>query len=241
MGHEAFVDVAYRGLEVGRRLRLREIGPRTAYVDVGTPMPVGAGLVIRTDDGLSIPAVVIRVHEQVAGNDMPPGMRIRTEELEGAAAGWWRELVSRADPEIPEPEQPASLALDLAPQAHDTAVMNLAAVADAVVEQAAPEQAASVQAEARADGPEARAEAGEGGNGASEDPHVLSASHTVVMSAVEISQITDLAGEESDGDSDANPDEAGEREAEGGNGAPGSNGDELQGGRGKRGKRRRRR
>lgn len=245
MGHEAFVDVAYRGLEVGRRLRLREVGPRTAYVDVGTPMPVGSGLVIRTDDGLSIQAVVIRVHEQVAGADMPPGMRIRTEELEGAAAGWWRELVSRADPEIPEPEQPAPLALHLAPQAHDTAVMNAVAVADAAAELAAPgpgapEQTASGDGAALPGAGEGEAAGGEGGNGASEDPHVLSASHTVVMSAVEISQITDLAGEEGDGEDDANPDDAGEREADGGNGAPGSNGDELQGGRGKRRRRRRR-
>lgn len=223
MAQEAFVDVAYRGLEVGRRLRLREVGPRTAYVEVGTPMPVGAGLVLRTDEGVSIAAVVIRVHEQVAGADMPPGMRIRTEALDGAAAGWWQALVTRGDPDIPEPEQgPVALTFEVAPQAHDTAVMKVAEVAEVVPAPAAPP---------------------EGGNGESDaDPHTLSASHTVVMSAVEISEITGLPVEDDDsGEADAAPDdaEAGERDA-GGNGAAGSNGDEMQGGRGRRRKRRRR-
>jgi hypothetical protein len=222
MAEEAFVDVAYRGLEVGRRLRLREVGPRTGYVEVGTPMPVGAGLVLRTDEGVSIAAVVIRVHEQVAGADMPPGMRIRTEELDGAAAGWWQGLVSRGDPDIPEPEQaPVALAFEVAPQAHDTAVMKVAEVAEVA------EPAAALP--------------GESGNGESDaDPHTLSASHTVVMSAVEISEITGLPVEDDDsGEADAAPDEA-DAGTSSGNGASGANGDELQGGRGRRRKRRRR-
>lgn len=104
MAGEVFVDVTYRGLELGRRLKLREVGPSTAYLEHGTPMPVGSQVLLATDEGLAIPVVVVRVHEQVAGAEMPPGMRVQATGLEGAAAGWWRELVSREDPQIPELE-----------------------------------------------------------------------------------------------------------------------------------------
>jgi hypothetical protein len=104
MAGEVFVDVTYHGLELGRRLKLREVGPSTAYLEHGTPMPVGAQVLLSTDDGLSIPVTVVRVHEQVAGAEMPPGMRVQASGLEGAAASWWRDLVSRDDPQIPEQE-----------------------------------------------------------------------------------------------------------------------------------------
>jgi len=104
MAGEVFVDVTYRGLELGRRLKLREVGPSTAYLEHGTPMPVGAQVLLSTDEGLSIPVLVVRVHEQVAGAEMPPGMRVQATGLDGAAAGWWRDLVSREDPQIPEQE-----------------------------------------------------------------------------------------------------------------------------------------
>lgn len=104
MAGEVFVDVTYRGLELGRRLKLREVGPSTAYLEHGTPMPVGAQVLLATDDGLSIPVTVVRVHEQVAGAEMPPGMRVQASGLEGPAASWWRDLISRDDPQIPELE-----------------------------------------------------------------------------------------------------------------------------------------
>jgi hypothetical protein len=104
MSGEVFVDVTYRGLELGRRLKLREVGPSTAYLEHGTPMPVGAQVLLSTEHGLSIPVTVVRVHEQVAGAEMPPGMRVQASGLEGAAASWWRDLVSRDDPQIPEVE-----------------------------------------------------------------------------------------------------------------------------------------
>jgi hypothetical protein len=104
MAGEVFVDVTYRGLELGRRLKLREVGPSTAYLEHGTPMPVGAQVLLSTEQGLSIPVTVVRVHEQVAGAEMPPGMRVQASGLEGAAASWWRDLISRDDPQIPEQE-----------------------------------------------------------------------------------------------------------------------------------------
>ena len=38
---EVFVDVTWRGLEVGRRVKLRSIYPKSGYLDHGAPMPVG--------------------------------------------------------------------------------------------------------------------------------------------------------------------------------------------------------
>ena len=101
MSGEALVDVTYRGLEIGRRMKLTQVGPSTAYLEHGTPMPVGSQMELTTDDGLTISAVVLRVHEQVAGAEQAPGMRVRAS-LEGAATGWWRKLVSCDDPTIPE-------------------------------------------------------------------------------------------------------------------------------------------
>lgn len=245
MAQDAFVDVAYRGLEVGRRLKLRDVGPRTGYVEVGTPMPVGAPLTIESG-GHSITAVVIRVHEQVAGADMPPGMRVRIDPIDGEAAGWWQALVSRDDPEIPEaerviaPPEPAPAPAEISagdsrsdvPQARDTAVMNVDEVAAAV-------------AEAERD-----AAAGRSGNGVSgaDAPDARGSGRTMVMSAVEIEQITGLAlgdqGDEPDGadaagDAD-DPAASGELAVQGEGEPSGSNGDELQGrGRGKRRRRKR--
>lgn len=246
MAQDAFVDVAYRGLDVGRRLKLRDVGPRTGYVEVGTPMPVGAPLTIQSDRGHSITAVVIRVHEQVAGADMPPGMRVRIEAIDGEAAGWWETLICRDDPEIPEaerviaaPEPPPIPAAPSAedsrsdvPQARDTAVMNVDEVAAAVAD-----------AEREAGG-------GRSGNGVSggEAADARASGRTMVMSAVEIEQITGIAlGDESDdpdvgdagGDAD-DPSASGELAAQGEGEPSGSNGDELQGrGRGKRRRRKR--
>jgi hypothetical protein len=109
---EAFVDVTYRGLELGRGLKLCQVGPSTAYLEHGTPMPVGAQIMIETSEGVVIAAEVVRVYEQVAGAEMPPGMRLRAH-LEGEAAAWWEKLVSRQDPCIPEqaaPPAPESVA-----------------------------------------------------------------------------------------------------------------------------------
>jgi hypothetical protein len=73
---EAFVDVTWRGLEVGKRVKLHAIHPGDAYIDHATPMPVGTVLAIRTDEGLEIAATVTRVHEQVGGSNEVPGMTV---------------------------------------------------------------------------------------------------------------------------------------------------------------------
>lgn len=90
---EAFVDVTWRGLEVGKRVKLHAIHAGDAYIDHSTPMPVGTVLSLKTDEGIEIAATVTRVHEQVGGTNEVPGMQVKPD-LAGAAAAWWK---ARAD------------------------------------------------------------------------------------------------------------------------------------------------
>jgi len=92
---ERFVDLSYRGLELGRRLKLYDFRADAGYVEMPLPMPVGTRVEIATDDGMRIDAVVAAVHEQVAGSDRPPGMRLKPDLL-GQAADWWGSQVDRA-------------------------------------------------------------------------------------------------------------------------------------------------
>jgi hypothetical protein len=99
---EAFVDVTWRGLEVGKRVKLHAIHPGDAYIDHATPMPVGTVLAIRTDEGLEIAATVTRVHEQVGGSNEVPGMQVKPA-LAGAAAEWWKARAEEAPVASPVP------------------------------------------------------------------------------------------------------------------------------------------
>lgn len=111
---DAFVDVSWRGLEVGRRIKLRAVHADNAFLDHTTPMPVGTVLSIRTDEGHEIPATVVRVHEQVGGSNEIPGMQIVPKGLAGAAKEWW---TTRAEAtvtaEVPAP--PAAAPIDGTP------------------------------------------------------------------------------------------------------------------------------
>ena len=73
---DSFVDVTYRGLEVGRRLRIRDFTADGAYVEVPTPMPVGSSIEIAIEGGVVVKATVARVHEQTGGTDRAPGMGV---------------------------------------------------------------------------------------------------------------------------------------------------------------------
>jgi len=103
MASEQFVNVSYRGIDVGKSLRMAEFGPSTAYLQVTTPMPVGTQIDIETDGGLRMTARVLRVQEQVAGAEHAPGMRIGVGDVSGDAKAWWQALVDSEDPAIPEP------------------------------------------------------------------------------------------------------------------------------------------
>jgi hypothetical protein len=182
MATEQFVDVTYRGLEIGSTVKLRELGPTTAYVELTTPMPVGTSLMIATDTGVTFGARVLRVQEQVAGAEHPPGMRIAAE-LEGAAADWWKPLVDSEDPVIPEP------------------TVEVRAPADGSGD-GGPAEAAGEAAEAAAEDAPAEAEedAGVGGAPAAEpgEPKQKKSSRTQVMDVAEIQAAIAAGGDVAD-------------------------------------------
>jgi len=49
--NESFVDLTYRGLSLGRRIKLTQVRPSSGYLELPSPMPVGTLVAISTDDG----------------------------------------------------------------------------------------------------------------------------------------------------------------------------------------------
>lgn len=132
MPGDAFVDVTYRGLAVGEKLELTELGPTTAYLEAPQPLPVGATLDVATESGLTFSVDVIRVQEQVAGAEHAPGMRVVARELAGEVASWWNERAGGDDPVIPEPQTQPSPSLDPVEPDQPEAAPDDAAVAEAI-------------------------------------------------------------------------------------------------------------
>ncbi len=102
---ESFVDLNYRGLSLGRRIKLTQVRPTTGYLEHPTPMPVGTQVAISTDEGVSFEAVVTHIHEQVGGSDRAPGMTVRPQLADDRASSWWVARV--ALPELEE-QQPVT-------------------------------------------------------------------------------------------------------------------------------------
>jgi hypothetical protein len=100
---ESFVDLTYRGLSLGRRVRLSQVRPSAGYLELPAPMPVGAEIAIAAEDGTAFDAVVTGVHEQVAGSDRTPGMIVTPALAAEAAAAWWAARVSLPDDDAPRP------------------------------------------------------------------------------------------------------------------------------------------
>lgn len=100
---DTYVDLTYRGLALGRRVKLAQVRPSTAYLELPAPMPVGTVIGILTDDTVAVDAQVIEIHEQVAGAELPPGMVVKPRLSGDVAQAWWQqrvtlpELSSRAD------------------------------------------------------------------------------------------------------------------------------------------------
>ena len=106
---EAFVDVTYRGLELGKALKLRDVKPEHAYLEVPLPMPVGTKLSIDAGEGVHIEAFVIAVHEQVGGSDQIPGMKVRPT-LAGKSLAWWNQRCDGVAVETPVEAAPEPVA-----------------------------------------------------------------------------------------------------------------------------------
>jgi len=99
---ESFVDLTYRGLSLGRRVKLTQVRPSTGYVETPAPMPVGTAISIATDEGLLFDAMVMAIHEQVGGSDRVPGMVVAPALADESRQAWWKARVA-----LPE-EPPAS-------------------------------------------------------------------------------------------------------------------------------------
>ncbi len=204
---ESFVDVSYRGLELGRRLKLRELRAESGYLEIPLPMPVGTRVEIATDEGLRFEALVTQVHEQIGGSDQQPGMRL-APKLSGASAQWWSDRVDRALPPIaplapisgnapapapapaPDPSPPKPPAVTDTPaaaMARPTMVMSTEAVKAAL-------------AAAGADDPDGLADDGRRTelmqvvvDPESESPLADDGKRTTVMDAIDVSMITGRA------------------------------------------------
>lgn len=102
---ESFVDLTYRGLALGRRVKLTQVRPSAGYLELPTPMPVGTAIAIVTDDGVTFDARVMQIHEQVAipAQSGPvttptapaappriPGMLVEPTLATDAARDWWK-------------------------------------------------------------------------------------------------------------------------------------------------------
>jgi hypothetical protein len=90
---ESFVDLTYRGLALGRRIKLTQVRPTTGYLELPMPMPVGTLVAITTDEGVPLEAVVTSIHEQVGGSDRVPGMTVKPALTGEAAQAWWQARV----------------------------------------------------------------------------------------------------------------------------------------------------
>src|ERR1044071_7223832 len=94
---ESFVDLTYRGLSLGRRIRLTQIRPSSGYLELPAPMPVGSQIAVIADDGAVFDAIVTGIHEQISGSERVAGMTVSPALGDAAAAAWWTSRVQLPD------------------------------------------------------------------------------------------------------------------------------------------------
>jgi len=100
---ESFVDLTYRGLVLGKRVKLTQVRPSTGFLELPTPMPVGTPIGIASEDGTAFDAMVTESIEQVSGRDGVPGMTVRPRLDGDAVKSWWKAKVALPDVVKPEP------------------------------------------------------------------------------------------------------------------------------------------
>src|SRR5450755_4900087 len=95
---ESFVDLTYRGLVLGKRVKLTQVRPSTGYLELPTPMPVGTSIGIASEDGaFDALAIVTESIEQVSGRDGVSGMTVRPRLDGDAMKSWWKAKVALPD------------------------------------------------------------------------------------------------------------------------------------------------
>jgi hypothetical protein len=113
---ESFVDLTYRGLSLGRRIKLGQVRPSSAYLELAAPMPVGTPVSLTTDDGLTIDATVTWVYEQVAGSERTPGMIVVPALAADPAAAWWTARIALPDDDSPRTRAPRARPVTVRPR-----------------------------------------------------------------------------------------------------------------------------
>src|SRR5262245_34943158 len=101
---ESLVDLSYRGLNLGKRIKLTQVRPSTGFLEMPAPMPVGTSIGIATEDGVLFEAVVSEILEQISGEGRAPGMLVKPKLEADSARGWWKQRVSM--PELAKAEKP---------------------------------------------------------------------------------------------------------------------------------------
>lgn len=122
-----FVDVTYRGLKVAHKARFRDATSDGGFVELETPLPVGA-LVVVVRESATHEARVLSVVEQEANAKSPPGMKLRWAKATAAAN------VAPAAGAAPAATAPAATE-DAAPASEPSASGEHSAAPDAVDEE----------------------------------------------------------------------------------------------------------
>ena len=112
---ESFVDLTYRGLSLGRRIKLTQVRPTSGTLELPSPMPVGTHVTIATDEGFTFDATVSGVREQVAGSDRTPGMVVVPALAADPALSWWKARVALPDEDKPKPRPPRNRPVTVKP------------------------------------------------------------------------------------------------------------------------------
>jgi hypothetical protein len=120
-------------------------------LEVATPMPVGTEVVITTDEQVRFTASVSEIHEQIAGANHAPGMRVAPALVDASAQSWWAARTSitngSADVKAAVTADPATASTaDAARVAAATADAATAAAATAATAAAATAAAATAAA-----------------------------------------------------------------------------------------------
>lgn len=115
---ESFVDLTYRGLSLGRRVKLTSVSAGTGYLETPAPMPVGTSIAIATDEGLTLVAVVRAVHEQVGGSEQVPGMLVAPGLDEAEHAAWWTARIAPERPVAPPAPVEPPRTITVRPRSH---------------------------------------------------------------------------------------------------------------------------
>jgi hypothetical protein len=114
---ETVVDLTYRGISLGRGIKLTQIRPTSGYLELAAPMPVGSELALIADDGFTVAATVTWVHEQVAGSDRVPGMIVAPRLAAEGATTWWQARIVLPDDQ-PRPALPRNRPVTVRPRSH---------------------------------------------------------------------------------------------------------------------------